>query len=202
MRCDSVRAAKALVTYDRSTDLSAYHNWKSKLDRFFSAARINDENDRITPAKIQLVGRAGNWADRCVASTWEQFAKAFISLVIQKLKQLRQKCNAAEYRMKFDEILPCADITDDEARRIFIDGLKPNLLLYVVSQIAVDPHADLAKAETIAVQVDASLFSNKAPLNFPVQYYNNFRSTRSHEPMEIDTLNNIRHDRHKNKLQG
>ena len=193
-------AAKNLVKYDGSPDVISFQNWKKKLEQFFILARINNELEKVTLGKMQLVGKAYTSSDVLPDQSWDVFTSSLYKdcipadmrrILIAKLKNVKQRSSAEEYRRQFNEILCCLDITDDEAQRTFISRLKPMVQTLVSYQLSVQENPSLSLTQTIAVQIDASLYAHKSGTTLPRFMPNRDQFRNQREPMVIDNLNSI-----------
>lgn len=203
----TVVASKTLQVYDGKQDIMAFRSWQKGLERFFVITGLTEDTKKITLAQMYLVGLASSWADSFdLIKGWtcflEELERECIpadlrSSLISKLRNLRQRTSALEYRRQFDEIHAHVDITDDEAKRTFLEGLKMPLRHYVVAQLAMNPNSGLRTAQTIAVQVDASLYNNKGGIYGYVPSATKTSQYNGPQPMEIEHLKAIHIKRNK-----
>ena len=194
-------AAKKLTSYDGTPNVLMFADWKRNLEQFFSLGKVGNEEEMIAVAKMQLSGRAGIWANSISYPNWSSFIRALqdecipadIRIIqIANLRKLKQRTSALEYRKAFDTLMLGLNITDDEARRIYVDGLKQPLKNFVTAQLAMHPEAGLRLAQTISVQVDSSMHA-QSPGQYSFSDNRSMRFERGHEPMVMDHLNTIHH---------
>lgn len=141
-------AAKKLSNYDGRPDLLVFRDWKEKLEQFFILARVLNDTDKITLGKMQLMGRAIVWSSGVHEISWHSFVAALYkecipadlrTIQIAKLRKTKQRTSALEYRRLFDDVMAGLEITDDEVKKIFIEGLKHPLKNFLTAQLAILP---------------------------------------------------------------
>jgi Retrotransposon gag protein len=176
--------------------------WIDQLELYFQINPTTNELKRILSAVSLLRGDAFNWfralqrsSQDFVFPNWATFRAEFLAQFVSitdvqiaemDLAKLTQTGSISEYDRVFRNVtLRIPDMTDQEKRRWFIRGLKPNTQRELVRQKP-STYADACKAALIFDKTTYGLFQHLHRPTAPRPYVAN------PDYMQIDAVNSFR----------